>query len=110
MIRTLKFCLHNPMVVLVSVIFAMMFGILGLKSMPYQLMPQVSKPTISVYTNWNGATPYEVEKEIINRQEKYLKGIEGLESMSSTARQGRAVVSLEFQSGVDINFALPPYF
>lgn len=106
MIRTLKFCLHNPMVVLVCVIFAMMFGILGLKSMPYQLMPQVSKPTISVYTNWNGATPYEVEKEIINRQEKYLKGIEGLESMSSTARQGRAVVSLEFQSGVDINFAL----
>ncbi|MBR2111351.1 MAG: efflux RND transporter permease subunit [Helicobacter sp.] len=61
MIRTLKFCLHNPMVVLVCVIFAMMFGILGLKSMPYQLMPQVSKPTISVYTNWNGATPYEVE-------------------------------------------------
>ncbi|WP_394980920.1 efflux RND transporter permease subunit [uncultured Helicobacter sp.] len=106
MIRTLKFCLHNPMVVLVCVIFAVMFGILGLKSMPYQLMPQVSKPTISVYTSWNGATPYEVEKEIINRQEKYLKGIEGLESISSTARQGRAVVGLEFQSGVDINFAL----
>lgn len=106
MIRTLKFCLHNPMVVLVCVIFAVMFGILGLKSMPYQLMPQVTKPTISIYTTWNGATPYEVEKEIINRQEKYLKGIEGLEYMSSTARQGRAVVGLEFQSGVDINFAL----
>lgn len=106
MIRTLKFCLHNPMVVFVCVIFALMFGLLGLKSMPYQLMPQVSKPTISIYTNWSGATPYEVEKEIINRQEKYLKGIEGLESIRSTARQGRAVVGLEFKSGVDINFAL----
>ena len=106
MIRTLKFCLHNPMVVFVCVIFALMFGLLGLKSMPYQLMPQVSKPTISIYTTWSGATPYEVEKEIINRQEKYLKGIEGLESIRSTARQGRAVVGLEFKSGVDINFAL----
>ncbi len=106
MIRTLKFCLHNPMVVFVCVIFALMFGFLGLKSMPYQLMPQVSKPTISIYTTWSGATPYEVEKEIINRQEKYLKGIEGLESIRSTARQGRAVVGLEFKSGVDINFAL----
>ena len=75
MIRTLKFCLHNPMVVFVCVIFALMFGLLGLKSMPYQLMPQVSKPTISIYTTWSGATPYEVEKEIINRQEKYLKGM-----------------------------------
>ena len=94
------------MVVFVCVVFMLLFGLLGLEKMPYQLMPEVSRPVISIYTNWVGATPQEIEKEIINRQEKYLKGIEGLEYITSTARSGRGIVGLEFKGGVDVNVAL----
>lgn len=94
------------MVVFVCVVFMLLFGFLGLSKMPYQLMPEVSRPVISIYTNWAGATPQEIEKEIINRQEKYLKGIEGLEYITSTARSGRGIVGLEFKGGVDVNVAL----
>lgn len=94
------------MVVFVCVVFMLLFGLLGLEKMPYQLMPEVSRPVISIYTNWSGATPQEIEKEIINRQEKYLKGIEGLEYITSTARSGRGIVGLEFKGGVDVNVAL----
>ncbi|WP_066387330.1 efflux RND transporter permease subunit [Helicobacter himalayensis] len=104
--QALLFFLKNPMVAFVCVVFMLLFGIMGLKNMPYQLLPQVTRPTISVYTNWSGATPFEIEKEIINRQEKALKGIEGLVTLTSTARQSRAIVGLEFSPEIDVNFAL----
>lgn len=104
--KLLYFFLRNPMVVFVGVVFVLLFGILGLKNMPYQLMPQVTRPVISIYTTWSGATPYEIEKEIINRQERALKGIEGLQSIVSTARLNRGIIGLEFSQEVDANFAL----
>ena len=45
---------------------------------------------------WPGAAPIEIEREIIEREEEALKGLEGLEEMESSARSGRAWINLEF--------------
>ena len=89
-----------------GVILVALFGAIGLLGMPYQLTPTVSEPEISVSTTWTGATPYEIEREIIEEQEEVLKGIPNLLTMESTAANGRGRISLNFKIGTDVNDAL----
>jgi HAE1 family hydrophobic/amphiphilic exporter-1 len=101
-----KFSIEKPVTVIVGVILVVMFGIIGLLSMPYQLSPDVTEPEITVTTIWSGATPYEIEREIIEEQEKTLKGIPGLVEMESSSFNGRGTVTLRFKIGTDVDDAL----
>lgn len=102
----IKFSIHNPVTVLVGVILAFLFGAIGLMRMPYQLSPTVVEPEITVTTTWIGATPYEVERDIIEEQEKVLKGIPGLIEMESSSETSRGQVTLRFSIGTDVDNAL----
>lgn len=102
----IKFSIEKPVTVIVSVIFLVLFGIIGLKSMPYQLSPTVIEPEITVTTMWVGATPYEIERDIIEEQENVLKGIPGLIEMESSAFNSRGTVTLRFKIGTDVDNAL----
>ncbi|MCH9030797.1 MAG: efflux RND transporter permease subunit [candidate division Zixibacteria bacterium] len=95
-----------PVSVIVGVLIACMAGVIALTNIPIQLTPEVSTPIITVTTNWFGASPEEIEKEIIDEQEKYLKSIQGLRKMNSESSSNQGVVSLEFPVGTDITSAL----
>ena len=68
---------HNPVKVTVGVILVVLFGILSMYTMPMQLTPEVEIPTLTIETVWPGASPQEVEREIIQEQEEQLKSVEG---------------------------------
>ncbi|MGD8611463.1 MAG: efflux RND transporter permease subunit, partial [Desulfobacterales bacterium] len=102
----IKFSIEKPVTVIVGVILIIMFGLIGLSRMPYQLSPTVIEPEITVSTTWAGATPYEVEREIIEEQEKVLKGIPGLLEMESASFNSQGTVTLRFSIGTDTDDAL----
>lgn len=104
--KFIDYSLRNPVVVCVGVLFLLLFGYLALRQMPYALTPNITKPTISVITTWPGATPYEMEKEVTQRQERFLKNLSSLTSMTSTSREGVSVVNLEFHLDTDMKKAL----
>jgi HAE1 family hydrophobic/amphiphilic exporter-1 len=104
--NAIKFSIEKPVTVIVCVILIILFGIIGLKRMPYQLSPTVIEPEISVTTTWTGATPYEVEREIIEEQEKVLKGIPRLMEMESASSNSRGSITLRFSIGTDPDDAL----
>jgi HAE1 family hydrophobic/amphiphilic exporter-1 len=102
----IKTCIEKRVSVFVGIILAVLFGYIGLMRMPYQLSPTVIEPEISVSTTWPGATPYEVERDIIEEQEKVLKGIPNLIEMESSSFNSQGVVTLRFAIGTDVNDAL----
>ena len=95
-----------PVTVTVGAILIILFGFISLFRVPVQLTPDVEKPKISVRTIWPGASPQEVEKEIIIPQEDKLKALEGLTEMESESRDGRGNITLTFQIGTDMDAAL----
>ncbi|MFT5327358.1 MAG: HAE1 family hydrophobic/amphiphilic exporter-1 [Planctomycetaceae bacterium] len=97
---------HNPVKVTVGVLLVALFGVVALLRMPLQLTPEVQTPTISVQTRWPGASPQEVEREIIIEQEEQLKSVEGLVKLSSEATDSQGTVKLEFHVGTDLEGAL----
>ena len=104
--RFVQFSINKPVPVLVGVILIVLFGLIGLFTMPYQLSPDVTVPEITITTTWLGSTPYEIERDIIEEQEKVLKGLPGLAEMESTASSGSGQVTLRFEIGTDVDDAL----
>ena len=96
----------RPIAVIAAVLLVVMFGGVAFQSIPIQLTPDVNRPVITVTTHWRGAAPAEIEREIVNRQEDALRGLEGLKSIVSRSETGRARVTLEFATGQDMDKAL----
>ena len=98
--------LRRP-IAIVSVIFmTIVMGFIALDRIPIQIAPDVNKPVISITTYWFGASPYEMEREIVNRQEEALKGIEGVKKITASTREGRSVVTLEFDVSANMDKSL----
>ncbi len=90
----------------VIVLIVMIFGVLAALRVPVQMIPDLEVRTITVQTRWPGATPQDVEKEILIEQEEYLRNVPSLVRMISSASTGQASVELEFPFGTDITEAL----
>ena len=88
--------------VTVIVMIVCIMGILAAMRIPVQMIPDLDVRTISVRTNWPGATPQDVEKEILIEQEEYLRNLPNLTRITATASSSRASIQLEFPLGTDI--------
>jgi multidrug efflux pump subunit AcrB len=98
--------IRHGVIVTVVVLIVAVLGILAALRIPVQMIPDLEVRVVQVETSWPGATPQDVEKEILIEQEQYLRSIPGLERMISSATYGRASIDLEFPFGTDINEAL----
>ena len=98
--------IKKPVTVTVGVILLVLFGLISLFRIPIQLTPNVDIPEISVETVWQGASPLEVEREIVDVQEDELKNVEGLDEMKSESSDGLAYINLLFEIGTDPDAAL----
>ena len=101
----IKYALDNPIKVLVAIFFVVLFGVQAAMNMPYRLIPNIEYPQITIRTTWTGASPYDMEKEVIDRQERVLKSIPGLTEFESTAMEGRCNVKLTFDLSVNVDDA-----
>ncbi len=101
-----KAALSNPVATLVAVLLVTLFGALSLERLPVQLTPEVEKPEITIRTDWRAAAPEEVEAEIIEPQEKVLRGLPGMTEMLSKAQRGQGEITISFAVGHDLGRGL----
>ncbi len=101
-----EFAVHKPVILTVAILIVCIFGINAVYEVPKQMIPDLDARVVSVRTEWPGATPQDVEKEIIIEQEDYLRNIPNLDRMISTASTGSARVELEFLHGTDLTDVL----
>jgi len=98
--------INNGKLLSVLVLIVCVLGIAAARLIPVQMIPDLDVRTISVVTQWAGATPQDIEKEILVEQERYLRNIPNLARMESTADTGRASIEMEFPFGVNVNETL----
>jgi HAE1 family hydrophobic/amphiphilic exporter-1 len=102
----LESVVKSPAKVIVGVLLVALFGTVALLRMPMQLTPEVQTPTITIETRWPGASPQEVEQEIVIEQEEQLKGVEGVVKMSSESTDSLGRITLEFLVGTPMERAV----
>jgi multidrug efflux pump subunit AcrB len=96
----------NPAALLAAAVLLFVLGIVGIASLPIQMLPNLEYPEININTSWRNAAPQEVEANIIEPQEMVLRQVPGVVEMSSDVRAGNGNVRLVFDVGTDLQQAM----
>ncbi|MBI4313982.1 MAG: efflux RND transporter permease subunit, partial [Candidatus Omnitrophica bacterium] len=83
-----------------------LFGIISFKGMGVSQMPDVDFPVITVQLTLEGAAPEVMETDVVDIAEDAITSIQGIRDISSSARQGSATITIEFDLERDIDVAL----
>ncbi len=102
----IRLAIQQPVTVAVGVILIVMSGVLAIRRVPIQLTPSVDSTIVTVTTFWEGASPQEVEQNVIDKQEERLLGLSNLRLMTSSCQQSLGQIRLEFYTGTDKSEAL----
>ncbi|MBR2000663.1 MAG: efflux RND transporter permease subunit [Lentisphaeria bacterium] len=100
-----RFSIIRPVVTIVFMLLLIVFGYLSMNMLAVREYPDIDTPTISIRTNYDGASASVVETKITRIIEDAVAGIEGLDNISSTSMDGRSNVTLEFRTERDIDAA-----
>jgi len=83
-------------------VIMLVLGIASTTKIRSQFFPDVVIDNVTVSVRWDGAGPEDVDNGIVALLEPALLAVEGIESTSSTANEGRAVIRLDFQANWDM--------
>ena len=98
--------IRNPVVPIVLFIGLTIVGIVSFMGMKIQGEPDIEFPGAIVSITQPGAAPTEIETQITQRVESAVRSINGVQSISSTAREGSSQTVVEFQIGTEVNAAV----
>lgn len=98
--------INRPVLSTVISIFIVLFGALGLMTLPVEQYPNIAPPTIRVSTTYTGANAQSVLNSVIAPLEEQINGAENMDYMySSASNNGSAEISVYFKSGMDPDMA-----
>ncbi len=100
-----KISIKRPVATIMLMIMVLMLGFVAMMKIPKDLMPDIEIPVAIVITNYNNASPEEVESMVTEPLEKSLASVEDLKKMTSTSMQNTSIIVLEFQMETDMDFA-----
>ena len=102
----IKFAIKQPIAVAAMVFLIIAFGFVSLQKIPIQMTPDIDKPVLQVRVSWPGASPKDVEREVVTRVELAVSSLTGVETVESDSRFGSARVTLTYSVGQDMDIAL----
>lgn len=97
--------INRPVLAMVFSLVIILFGFIGFSYLGVREFPSVDPPVISVSTSYTGANSNVVESQITEPLEDAINGIAGIRTISSSSREGRSNISIEFELGVDLEAA-----
>ncbi len=100
-----KLAVQRPITFLMASLILIGFGLFGLSNLRLNLYPDVSFPTITVYTTYEGVAPEDIETLITRPIEEAVGSVSGIQRVRSLSSQGASVVRLNFDWGTDLFFA-----
>lgn len=97
-----RLAVDRPITFLMSTLILIGFGIYGLQNLRLNLYPDVSFPTITVYTSYEGVAPEDIETLVTRPIEESVGSISGVRRIRSLSSQGASVIKLNFNWGTDL--------
>lgn len=98
-----ELCIKRPVFTIVLSLLLVITGFLHYNKLIVRHLPNIDKPVVHIATDYDGASPELVEKEITIPIENVLSGISGIDSLRSTSMLGKSRINIDFQLGIDIN-------
>ncbi len=91
-----EFATRRRVTIAMMTLTLLLFGLISLSSLKVELLPDLSYPTLTVRTDYEGAAPSEIETLVSQPAEEALGIVKGLRKLKSISRTGQSDVVLEF--------------
>jgi hydrophobic/amphiphilic exporter-1 (mainly G- bacteria), HAE1 family len=95
------FAIKRPIVTVVVMLTLVIFGIFALLSLDVDEFPDLTNPVVFVSVPYPGASPSQVEQEVVERMEEAFSGLSGIDEIRSTSLDGFATITVQFVFGKD---------
>jgi CzcA family heavy metal efflux pump len=92
---------HRPLVLALAILL-LVFGVQTTRELPVEVLPDMTKPTVTILTESPGLAPEEVETLVTQPIEAAVQGVGGLDRLRSNSDVGLSLVFAEFAWGTDI--------
>ena len=96
---------RRPVLAVVLNLLIVIAGLAAWRGIEVRELPNIDRPVITVRTNYTGATPDTIDKEVTSVIEGAVARTPGVVSISSTSSAGQSRVTVEFDQKTDINVA-----
>lgn len=96
---------RRPVFAAVAAILLCVIGAAAFFVLPIRELPNVDPPVVSVSTNYTGASAEVIESRVTEVIERQIAGIQGVDRISSTSRDGQSRISIEFKLDRNIDDA-----
>lgn len=104
--KIIAYFIKHSVAVNVVVIAFVVFGFFGAYNLKSSFFPLIDSKNISINVTYPGASPQEVEEGIVLKIEDNLKGLNGVERVTSTSRENTGNINVEIEKGKNIDFML----
>ncbi|MDD3323045.1 MAG: efflux RND transporter permease subunit [Paludibacter sp.] len=101
-----EIAIKRPTLVVVIFTVLAILGVTSYSLLNYDLIPKMSNQTLSIATQYPGASATEVETTVTKEIEEALSSMESVKSMQSTSQEGMSIITLEMESNADENIAI----
>ncbi len=99
------FSVRRPVLTVMAALIVIILGTVALSRLSIDLMPDISYPTLSVSTDYENASPEEVEELITRPVEEAVSAVPGVEEVTSVSAEGVSNVRVTFTWGTDLDAA-----
>jgi len=99
----IDYSIKNPLVVNLFLFLVVIVGVISWQSMPEEMFPVVEKDAIKITTEYDGASPEEVEKQVTIPIEDTLDNIEDIDFYYSTSSEGSSEVTIRLKPEADVD-------
>ena len=99
----IRFAINNPLIVNMSLIIILLMGILCWKGLPQEIFPVVDLDWIHVSTEFEGASPAEVEQQITLPIEEEFENIQDIDHISSISLEGFSDIYIKLKPGSNVD-------
>ncbi len=103
--KIIDFSIKRKVTVSMFTVAVLLFGIVSLTRLNVNLLPDLSYPTLTIRTEFEGAAPVEIENLITKPIEEAVGVVKGVKQVRSISRSGQSDVVLEFVWGTDMDIA-----
>ncbi len=97
--------IRRPVLALVMSLVILLFGLISYTYLGVREYPNIDPPIITVNTTYVGANADIIESQITEPLEESINGIAGIKSLTSTSRDGRSSITVEFDLEIDLETA-----
>jgi len=104
--RAIRLFIQYPLLGNVLIVTILLFGWIGFKSLKTTFFPLIPSRTILISAAYPGASPEEIEEAIVLKIEDNLKGVTGIERVTSVSNENSCLITVTILTGYDINIVL----